>query len=347
MLAFRSSTARLLSAGPLLTALAACLLLVGCGNADSTNVLDSMNTLVGHSDLTKNILDIYGLIFWIDTFLFILVQGVLIYAVIKFRARGDEKTLPEQVHGNLKMELGWTIAPVFVLMLIAIPTVSFIFESQAPADKDAIVVNATGKQWWFQFGYPGYGFETANELHVPAGRQVDLRLQSDNVIHAFWAPQLTAKRDMMPGRVNHITFTADRAGTYLGQCAEYCQDSHALMKFRVIVDSLEDFEKWAAHQKEGVPEAEAKSAGFEAFQGATCVACHAISGTSAQAAIGPNLTHVGSRTHIAAGVLENNEANMRAWLKNPDAVKPGSKMPNLNLSDEQITTLVAYLQTLK
>jgi len=347
MLAFRSSTARLLSAGPLLTALVACLLLVGCSNADSTNVLDSMNTLVGHSDLTKNILDIYGLIFWIDTFLFILVQGVLIYAVIKFRARGDEKTLPEQVHGNLKMELGWTIAPVFVLMLIAIPTVSLIFESQAPAGKDAIVVNATGKQWWFKFGYPGYGFETANELHVPAGRQIDLRLQSDNVIHAFWAPQLTAKRDMMPGRVNHITFTADRAGTYLGQCAEYCQDSHALMKFRVIVDSLEDFEKWAAHQKEGVPEAEAKSAGFEAFQGATCVACHAISGTSAQAAIGPNLTHVGSRTHIAAGVLGNNEANMRAWLKNPDAVKPGWKMPNLNLSDEQITTLVAYLQSLK
>ncbi len=347
MLAFRSSTARLLSAGPLLTAFVACLLLVGCGNADSTNIADSMNTLVGHSDLTKNILDIYGTIFWIDTFLFILVQGVLIYAVLKFRARGDEKTLPEQVHGNLQMELGWTIAPVFILMLIAIPTVSFIFESQAPAGKDAIVVNATGKQWWFKFGYPGYGFETANELHVPAGRQVDLRLQSDNVIHAFWAPQLTAKRDMMPGRVNHITFTADRAGTYLGQCAEYCQDSHALMKFRVVVDSLEDFEKWAAHQKEGVPEAEAKSAGFEAFQGATCVACHAISGTSAQAAIGPNLTHVGSRTHIAAGVLENNEANLRAWLKNPDAVKPGSKMPNLNLSDEQITTLVSYLQSLK
>ena len=343
----RSSIARLLSAGPLLTALAACLLLVGCGNADSTNVLDTMNTLVGHSDLTKSILGIYETIFWIDVFLFILVQGVLIYAVIRFRARGDEKGIPEQVHGNLKMELGWTIAPVFILLLITIPTVSLIFESQAPAKADAIVINATGKQWWFKFGYPAYGFETANELHVPLSRQVSLRLQSDNVIHSFWVPQLAAKRDMMPGRVNHITFTADRVGTYLGQCAEYCQDSHALMKFRVIVETLEDFEKWAAHQKEAVSEAEAKSAGFEAFQGATCSACHAITGTSAQSAIGPNLSHVGSRTHIAAGVMENTDANLRTWLKNPDAVKPGSKMPNLNLSDEQITTLVAYLQSLK
>jgi cytochrome c oxidase subunit 2 len=347
MLALRSSIARLFSAGPLLTALVACSLLVGCGAADRPGTSGSMNTLVGHSDLTTGILDIYGKIFWIDVFLFILVQGVLIYAVVKFRARGNETTLPEQVHGNLQMELGWTIAPVFILMLIAIPTVSFIFDSQKPAEADAVVVNATGKQWWFKFEYPEYGFKTANELHIPLKRQIDIRLQSDNVIHAFWTPQLTAKRDMMPGRVNHITFTANEPGTYLGQCAEYCQDSHALMKFRVVVETLEDFEKWAAHQKEGVPEAEAASAGFTAFQGATCSSCHAISGTKAEGDIGPNLTHVGSRTHIAAGVLENNEANLRTWLKNPDAVKPGSKMPNLNLSDEQITTLVAYLQSLK
>lgn len=345
MLDPRPSLARLSSAAPLLAGVLAAALLAGCGQPEG--VAGTMNTLVGHSDLTKSLLDIYSTIFWIDTFLFILVQGLLIYIVLRFRARGNETSLPEQVHGNTQMEIGWTIAPVLVLLVIAIPTVSFIFESQAQAEPDALVVNVTGKQWWFKMEYPGYGFETANELHVPSGKQVDLRLQSDNVIHSFWAPQVFAKRDMMPGRVNHITFKADTEGTFLGQCAEYCQDSHALMKFRVVVDSPEEFEAWTARQKTPVAEADANSAGFQAFQTATCSVCHAVAGTSAQGNLGPNLTHVGSRTHVAAGVLENNEANLRLWLKNPDAIKPGSKMPNLNLSDEQITALVAYLQSLK
>ncbi len=320
-------------------------LVAGCGSS-------TMSTIEGHSDLTRSILDIYGTIFWIDLFLFVLVQGILIVAVIKFRATGKETAPPEQVHGNLQMEVGWTIAPVLILLVIAIPTVSFIFDSQAQAKDDALVVNATGKQWWFKFEYPGYSFETANEIHVPLGRQVDVRLQSDNVIHAFWAPQIAAKRDMVPGRVNHITFTADTVGTFLGQCAEYCQDSHALMKFRVMVDTPEDFEKWANHEKQPVADTNEASDGFKAFQGATCIACHAIAGSSAQARVGPNLTHVGSRTRIAAGLLENNEANLKLWLKDPSAVKPGEGrngvgMPNLNLTDEQITTLVAYLQSLK
>lgn len=339
MLASRNSLPRL---APGLQALAvvALMLLTGCNDS-------SMSTFEGHSDLTKSILDIYGTIFWIDTGLFILVQGILIVAVLKFRATGKETELPEQVHGNLPMEIGWTVLPVLILMVIAIPTVSFIFDSQAQAKDNALVVNAMGKQWWFQFGYPEYKFETANELHVPLGRQVDVRLQSDNVIHAFWAPQIAAKRDMMPGRVNHITFTADKVGEYLGQCAEYCQDSHALMKFRVVVDTAEDFEKWAKHQAEPQPESVGQSAGFTAFQGATCVACHAIDGTSAQAHVGPNLTHVGSRTRVAAGVLANDEASLKLWLKDPAAVKPGSKMPNLNLTDDQINTIVPFLQSLK
>ena len=338
MLAPRSLLVRALATACPLLALG---LLGGCATAST------MDTLVGHSDLTKSILDIYETIFWIDTFLFILVQGILIVAVLKFRVRGDEKGLPEQVHGNLPMEIGWTVAPVLILLVIAIPTVSLIFESQAEAKEDAVKVNAMGKQWWFQFQYPDYAVWTANELHVPLGRQVDLRLQSDNVIHAFWAPQLAAKRDMMPGRVNRITFTADKVGEYLGQCAEYCQDSHALMKFKVMVDTPEDFDRWVAAQQKPVAEASAQSAGFAAFEGATCVACHAVGGTTAQSRIGPDLTHVGSRTTIASGVLENTEGNLKLWLKNPDAIKPGSKMPNLNLTDEQIASIVPYLQSLQ
>jgi len=199
-----------------------------------------------------------------------------------------------------------------------------------------------GKQWWFAFEYPDLGVTTANELHIPAGKQIDLRLQSDNVIHAFWAPQIFAKRDMVPGRVNHLIARADKVGWYMGQCAEYCSDSHALMKFRVKVETPEDFEKWV--KAEAAP---AVNTDITDFQGAGCIACHAIRGTSAQAQIGPDLTHVGSRTMIAAGMLENNAANLSKWLKDPAAVKPGSKMPNLKLSDDQISKLVTYLQSLK
>jgi cytochrome c oxidase subunit II len=318
------------------------LALAGCGGGSS------MDTLVAHSDLTRSILDIYGRIFWWTVLLFIVVQGGLIYIVMRFRARGDEKTIPEQVHGNLRLEVAWTILPVFILLHIAIPTVSTIFESQAEPGEGAIKVNAIGKQWWFAFEYPDLGVVTANELHVPLGVEVGVRLQSDNVIHSFWQSQLFAKRDMVPGRVNHIKFTANKVGEYIGQCAEYCGDSHALMRFRVHVDTPEDFQKWVEGQKTAVvADAEANKTGFETFQAAGCVACHAIDGTTAAATIGPNLTHVGSRTMIAAGILENNEANLKKWISDPPAVKPGSKMPKLNLTDAQVQSLATWLQTLK
>ncbi len=317
--------------------------LAACGGDDMP-----MNTLVAHSDLTRAINAIYSRIFWWTALLFILVQGGLIYVVMRFRATGKETTNPEQVHGNLKLELTWTILPIFILMHIAIPTASLIFKSQSPAEEDAVVINALGKQWWFAFEYPELGVTTANEMHVPLGTEVDIRLQSDNVIHSFWVPQLAAKRDMVPGHVNSIKFKAEKLGEFHGQCAEYCGDSHALMKFRVIVDTPEDFAKWVADQKKpSDSEAATAQAGFQAFQGAGCVACHAIGGTTAAAVIGPDLTHVGSRTMIASGILLNNEENLKRWIKNPPEVKPGSKMPNLNLSDEQVASITAYLQTLK
>ncbi|MDP2316009.1 MAG: cytochrome c oxidase subunit II [Pseudomonadota bacterium] len=308
-----------------------------------------MSTFIAHSDLTREINAIYSRIFWWTALLFLLVQGGLIYVVLRFRAKGTETANPEQVHGNIRLELTWTILPIFILMHIAIPTVSLIFKSQAQTtEENAVLVNALGKQWWFAFEYPELGVTTANEMHVPLGTEIEVRLQSDNVIHSFWVPQLMAKRDMVPGRVNHIKFKAEKLGEFYGQCAEYCGDSHALMKFRVVVDTPEDFAKWIASQKAPAEtEAATAQAGFQAFQGAGCVACHAINGTTAAAVIGPDLTHVGSRTMIASGILENNEENLKKWIKDPPGVKPGSKMPNLNLSDEQVASLAAYLQTLK
>lgn len=314
--------------------------LIGCADQSS------MNTLVGHSDLANAILDIYARITWWSAILFILVQGLLIYIMLRFRAKGTEATNPEQIHGNTRLEIAWTILPVFILLHIGIPTVAFIFKSQAEAAEDAIVVNAVGRQWWFAFEYPELGVTTANELHVPLGEQVEIRLQSDNVIHSLWAPQLFAKRDMIPGRLNRITFRAEKVGMYLGQCAEYCGDSHALMKFRVFVDTPEDFQKWVAAQKTPVVAA-AEDAGYAAFAQAGCVACHRVDGTPAVGTAGPDLTHVGSRSRIASGILDNNAENLEKWILDPPGVKPGSKMPNLKLSPENAKTISNWLLTLK
>lgn len=331
----------------------ALVLLAGCDEGQST-----MNTLVPHSDLTRQISDIYGRIFWWTLLLFIGVQGMLLYAVLKFRERGGEKGNPEQVHGNLRLEITWTILPVFILLHIAIPTVSFIFRSQADATpaEDAIEINALGMQWWFAFEYPDLGVTTANEIHVPLGRTIEVRLQSDNVIHAFWVPQIAAKRDMMPGRVNHIKFKAEKVGTYLGQCAEYCGDSHAFMRFELVVDTPEDFEKWVARQKEpaDVTTAEAKAA-LPIIEG-QCSACHTLRGTIAAQKTAPDLTHIASRGRIASGILENTPENLKRWITSSRSIKPGSKMTDgakidesatMNLSSEQIDTVVAWLGTLK
>lgn len=317
-------------------------LLVGLAACHSGNTMD---TLVAHSDITQGILAIYERIFWWTVLLFIGVQGGLLYIIMRFRARGDETTLPEQVHGNSQLEITWTVLPVVILLHIAIPTVQFIFESQAPPGPDALKVNATGKQWWFAFEYPAEGVVTANELHVPLGRQVNIRLQSDNVIHSLWAPQIFAKRDMVPGRVNQITFKATKAGEYLGQCAEYCGDSHSLMQFRVYVDTPEDFAKWVEKQKENAV-AEAVPAGSEIVK-AKCGSCHTVRGLSEVSNIGPDLTHVGSRTTIAAGILLNNTENLKKWISNPAGVKPGSKMIQVALSPQELDSVVSYLQTLK
>lgn len=329
-------------------ALLTLLLLVGCHSGNT------MDTLVGQSDLTQSILEVYGRITWWSVFLFILVQGLLIYAVLRFKVNGRTDEIPEQVHGHQTMEIVWTILPVFILIHIAVPTVQIIFDSQSPGKPDALVINSVGEQWWFSFDYPGLGVTTANEVHVPLGREVVIRLQSDNVIHSFWVPQITAKRDMVPGRVNQIKFTADKTGTYLGQCAEYCGDSHALMRFRMVVDTPEDFEKWVkAQAAPAVSEGPTAEAGFAAFQSAGCVTCHSIRGTSAMGVLGPDLTHVGSRQTIAAGIMDNTAENLTKWILDPADVKPGSKMTDLYPEDqeaqkmEQVKSIVAYLQSLK
>lgn len=292
---------------------------------------------------------IYAEITWIVLAIFIVVEGLLLYAIVRFRQRPGDTGVPDQVHGNTVLEVGWTIVPVLIVMAIAVPTLRGTCALQEPAGADgALTVNVNGKQWWWEFEYPDYGIVTADELHLPTGRMANLMLRSDNVIHSFWVPRLMGKRDLVPSRGQHLWFTPEQTGWYVGQCAEMCGASHAYMGIRVKIDTPEEFAAWVESQK-----APAKTGmsdpGFLAFMQAGCIACHTINfeGSPARQRVGPNLTHVGSHMTIAAARFENTPENLARWLRNPPAEKPGSLMPNLNLKDEQIAKLVSYLENLK
>jgi len=282
------------------------------------------------------------------------VEGALVYAVIRFRARpgqaDDGRSPAERVHGNTVLEISWTLAPVVILTIVAVPTIQTIIRTEGRHPPGALEISVTGHQWWWEFHYPNDSIVTANELHVPVGRPVVLSLTSADVIHSFWMPRVAAKRDAIPGRTNHIEFTADSIGTFPGQCAEFCGSSHANMGLRVMVDDSATYAAWKADQQG--PPVPADSMGPLAQRGAGlykttgCIACHTIQGISV-GTLGPNLTHVGSRTTIAAGTLPNTAEGLARWLHNPPAVKPGSKMPNLGLNDDQVAALAAYLQSLK
>jgi cytochrome c oxidase subunit 2 len=227
-----------------------------------------------------------------------------------------------------------------------------------------------GHQWWWEFQYTDLGVTTANELHIPVNIQVNLQLESNDVIHSFWVPHLAGKTDVIPGRQNHLWLQADEPGTYQGQCAEFCGIEHALMRLQVVAESQSDFNTWVQGQRaipslaatptpgpgaagtpgaQGTPSADASlvAQGAQLFATGACITCHTLRGTPAQATVGPDLTHFASRKTLAANTLTNTPANLAKWLHNPQAIKPGNDMPNLNLSDSDVDALVAYLESLK
>jgi cytochrome c oxidase subunit II len=213
---------------------------------------------------------------------------------------------------------------------------------------DVVVV---GHQWWWEGRYPGRGggAVTANEIHIPIGRRLRVRVDSADVIHSFWVPQLGPKMDMIRGHPNFVWLGADRAGTYEGACSEFCGDQHAWMRFIVIAEPESLFKQWLEHQARPAenPITESAQAGKNFFFAQTCANCHAIGGTTAVRTAGPDLTHFASRRQLAAGLLDNTPQNLARWLKNPQQLKPGCQMPNFSLTDEQVTQLVAYLEELR
>jgi cytochrome c oxidase subunit 2 len=323
-------------------------LLAACDLAGSPTT-----TLTPKSDFAQDSHRLFTLVLWVDVAIFVIVAGILLAAIVRFRER-DPAALPRQVRGNPRLELTWTILPAVVLTVIAFQTIPAIFRSQAAPAPDALRVRVIGHQWWWEFEYPDLGIKTASDLYLPAGKPVFLELTSVDVIHAFWVPQLGGKRDTLPGQRNRILLTPTTPGEYPGQCAEFCGESHANMRHRAFVLPPADFDAWAAAQKapavepaEGSPAAR----GREVFLRRQCVGCHAVQGASA-GGLGPDLTHFGSRKTIAGGMLvpKDPEAfarDLARWLGNPPAVKPGSLMPDLKLTEAEVSALVAYLVSLK
>jgi cytochrome c oxidase subunit 2 len=356
MAARRSHRVRLRLLAGLLAALLL-LALAGCATRDFPQ--SSFNP---HSDYAGWIQSLnLQLLFWVAVIL-VTVEVLLVVAVIRFRSRPGAPE-PKAVHGNTALEIAWTLAPALILTFVAIPTVVTIFRSQQAPPRVGLVAKVVGHQWWWEFQYPTLGITTADELHVPLGRTVVLEIESADVVHSFWVPAMGGKRDAIPNHTNRLWFTPSTAGTYPGQCTEFCGTSHANMRLKLIVETPAEFAAWVARQQAppagggAAPESVAAAAaavptlsplaaeGKQVFGQSACIACHTIAGVSA-GTIGPNLTHFASRTSFAGATLERTPENLRRWLADPPGQKPGALMPNLGLTPAQIRALVAYLQSL-
>jgi cytochrome c oxidase subunit 2 len=377
--------------------------------------------------------------FWWTMGILALVVVLTLYVAWRFRERPDSPE-PEHIHGNVKLEIAWTLIPAIIVVLIAIPTIQTIFENQRAAPAGALEVEVIGHQWWWEFRYPEYGVVTANQMYLPVGRPIDLKMHSADVIHSFWIPRIGGKRDVNPQAkahesenpsFNHIVFEVESPGYYPGQCAEYCGDSHAIMRMSVQAVEPAAFAAWVAAMRRGAAPANAPEVaqqvsqvtvatptgaaqapptqatpaqalaagqdiagldapagppapqigqvraptgigsavqpeipdsiyalqGREVFEGKVCTACHAIQGTPAMGAVGPNLTRFGARPHLGAGAAENNLENLMRWIRNPQSVKPGALMPGAQvaaggfpptgLTESEIHAISMYLLSLR
>lgn len=300
--------------------------------------------------------DVYWIMFVCAIIVLALVDGGLIYAGLRFRERPGH--VAQQFHGHNFLELLWTVVPT--LMVISFSVLSFQkLVTMNDTSNAAMTVNVQAQQWTWIFNYPkedrfklsdGTFLQGATELHVPVGQKIHIKLSSKDVIHSFWVPNIGGKKDAVPGRPTDLWIQADKPGTYKGQCFEFCGTGHADMLITLVADSPEDYTAWI---KRALAEANRQSdpataKGRETFLSLACVGCHTVQGTTAQGKVGPELSHVASKPSIAGGALSPvNEANLTRWITNPPAVKPGTLMPNLGLSEQQVHDIVQWLLTLK
>ncbi len=293
------------------------------------------------TSLFVQILIICGVILGIVTIL-------VVYCLIFYRSRPGQPE-PRQFGGHKLLEIIWTAIPTLLLVFMFVLTVRAMNASDPPHQEQEPDVIIVGHQFWWEARYPKSGAVTANEIHIPTGRPLLFRLESRDVIHDFWVPQLSRKSDLIPGKPNAIWLQANQPGTYHGYCAEFCGDQHAGMRIMVVAQTPEEFAAWEQHQLQPAPAPATSEArrGAQLFQQMTCVNCHAVRGATPDVQVAPDLTHVASRRTLGAGVRENTPENLAHWIQNPQAVKPGNLMPNMQLSQSQVADLLNYLETLR
>ncbi len=312
------------------------------------------NIFAPESTPAKSIFHLSILVLTTTGIIFVVVSTLLVYSIAKFRAKSaSANTEPAQVYGSTQIELAWTIIPILIVVVLFVATARGIHEIQdAPMPAGAVEVTVIGHQFWWEYRYPQLGVVTANELHIPVSdpahpKPTFLQLLSADTDHSFWVPELAGKTDLIPNHPNRMWMDPQRTGIFVGQCAQYCGTQHAKMLLRVSVDSPEDFAEWVREQQRPAIADERVAAGKRVFETTACINCHSISGTVANGRFGPDLTHLMSRTTIAAGAALNTPENLRLWIENPEAIKRGSLMPAMQLSKSDRDALVGYLETLR
>jgi cytochrome c oxidase subunit 2 len=313
--------------------------LAGCGTPDALNPATNNGSRV---------FNLFVISMVVSALVFLLVIGLLAYIIIHFR-EGAREEEPSQTSGNRSLEIGWTVAPAIVLTIIFILTMRTMLAVDDPPPADGMQVEVIGHQWWWEYRYQNGDVVTANELHLPVGQPIQLNITAADVIHSFWVPQIGWKMDAIPNKTNTMTVRFDSPGEFDGACAEYCGTQHAWMRLHVVAQPADQFQAWL--QQEAQPAAQPAAGvalgGQQVFLANTCQSCHTIAGTSAKGTVGPDLTHFGSRPTIGTGVVDNTDANLRDWIKDPKSIKPGVLMPGYTLSQEELTALVSYLEGLK
>ena len=303
----------------------------------------------------QQILDITWLVIGIVGALGIIVMTMIIFSIIRYRHREDDDGAePPQIYGSNPIELAWTVLPTLIVFVLFLVSARGIFEIEKETPPEgSLEVTVVGHRWWWEFDYPEYGFVTANELHIPIGDDntpipVFLSLESADVIHSFWVPQLAGKTDLVPNRdKNHLWLQPNMPGTYVGQCAEYCGGAHANMLITVIVEPESKFNEWVALQQQEAVSDSTVERGRVLFQQTACINCHTIRGTVANGTFAPDLTHFMSRSVIGAGAAPNTPQFLRQWIYDPQTIKPGCDMPAMKLTADEIELVCAYLETLK
>ncbi len=332
-------------------------LLFCCMTAAAAAALSSRgptNIFAPESTPAKSIFNFSLFVLAITGIIFVVVATLLVYSILKFRAKSaTANSEPAQVYGSTQIELAWTIIPVLIVVVLFLATARVIHAMQdAPMPANAVEVTVIGHQFWWEYRYPQLGVVTANELHIPVSDPAHpmptfLQLLSADTDHSFWVPELAGKTDLIPNHPNRMWMDPQRTGIFVGQCAQYCGTQHAKMLLRVSVDTPEDFAEWVREQRRPAIADERVSAGRQVFETTACINCHSINGTVANGRFGPDLTHLMSRTTIAAGAALNTPENLRLWIQNPDAIKHGSLMPAMQLSKSDLDALVGYLETLR